>query len=189
MKASQRCINMIKQFEGFCGTAYKCVSTEEYYTIGYGHYSKNIKKGQKITKDDAEKLLIKDIAKFEKHVNSYDDKYKWSQNEFDALVSFCFNVGSINQLTADGSRSKAEIASKILSYNKSGGRVLPGLTTRRRNEQMLFLTKDPDIESYLNCIKEVFAGSLGNGSDRKTNIEKIGLDYNKVQKIVNILSH
>lgn len=189
MKASKKCINMIKQFEGFCGTAYKCVSTEEYYTIGYGHYSKDVKKGQKITKDDAEKLLLKDIAKFEKHVNSYDDKYKWSQNEFDALVSFAFNVGSIKQLTADGSRSKAEIASKILSYNKSGGRVLPGLSNRRKNEQMLFLTKVPDINEYLECVKNVINGSLGNGTDRKDKIEKMGLDYNKVQKIVNILSH
>lgn len=189
MKASQRCINMIKQFEGFCGTAYKCVPTEKYYTIGYGHYSKNIKKGQKITKDDAEKLLIEDIAKFEKHVNSYDDKYKWSQNEFDALVSFAFNVGSIKQLTADGSRTKSEIAAKMLSYNKSGGKVLPGLATRRKNEQMLFLTKDPDINEYLECVKNVINGSLGNGTDRKNNIEKMGLDYNKVQKIVNILSH
>lgn len=189
MKASQKCINMIKQFEGFCGTAYKCVSTEEYYTIGYGHYSKTIKKNQKITKEEAEKLLIKDIAKFETAVSKYDEIYHFTQNEFDALVSFAFNVGSIKGLTADGTRNKSEIAAKILSYNKSGGKVLPGLATRRKNEQMLFLTKDPDIESYLNCIKEVFAGSLGNGSVRKNNIEKMGLDYNKVQKIVNILSH
>ena len=73
-----------------------------------------VKKGIRITKTDADVLLGQDLVKFEKKVSKYDKKYKWTQNEFDALVSFAFNIGSIDQLTALGTRSKATISSKIL---------------------------------------------------------------------------
>ena len=58
--------------------------------------------------------------------------YNWNQNEFDALVSFAYNIGSIDGLTASGSRSKEEIADKIQAYNKAGGKVLSGLIRRRQ---------------------------------------------------------
>ncbi len=70
----------------------------------------------------------------------FDSKYHWNQNEFDALVSFAFNVGSINQLTANKTRTKAQIAQAMLSYNKANGKVLAGLTKRRQAERELFLT-------------------------------------------------
>ena len=70
----------------------------------------------------------------------FDGIYHWNQNEFDALVSFAFNVGSIDQLTAKGTRTRAEIAEKLPAYNKSGGVVLNGLTRRRIAEQKLFRT-------------------------------------------------
>ena len=73
-------------------------------------------------------------------VMKYNNKYKWNQNEIDALVSFAYNIGNIDMLTANGTRSRATIAAKMLQYNKAGGKVLNGLTRRRKAERKLFLT-------------------------------------------------
>jgi len=137
LKTGQEGLNLIKQFEGCRLTAYKCPAGV--WTIGYGHTG-NVAAGQTITQAEADRLLVTDIEKYEKKVNQYFDKYKWDQNEFDALVSFAFNVGSIDQLTANGTRSRTVIAEKILLYNKAAGRELAGLTRRRRAEQELFLS-------------------------------------------------
>lgn len=136
LKTGQAGLNLIKQFEGCRLTSYKCPAGV--WTIGYGHTG-NVTFGQTIAQADADKLLVTDIEKYEMKVNKYYDKYKWNQNEFDALVSFAFNVGSVDQLTANGTRSRAVIAEKILLYNKAAGKVLAGLTKRRKAEQELFL--------------------------------------------------
>jgi GH24 family phage-related lysozyme (muramidase) len=68
----------------------------------------------------------------------YDTKYHWNQNQFDALCSFAYNIGSIDTLTQNGKRSIKEISAKILAYNKAGGKELPGLTKRRKAEKALF---------------------------------------------------
>lgn len=143
MKLSDNGLSLIKSFEGLRLSAYKCVSTEKFYTIGYGHYGADVKPGMVITPKKAEQLLRKDCARFVTHVNAYVRKYKKAgvvinQNQFDALVSFAYNVGSINQLTANGTRSLDSIANKMLLYNKSGGKVLAGLTKRREKEHDLF---------------------------------------------------
>lgn len=140
MKISKSGIDFIISFEGFCAKAYKCVNTEKYYTIGYGHYGSDVKKDDVITKDEARILLGKDLASFEKKVNKYNDIYDFNQNEFDALVSFAYNVGNIDQLTAKGTRSREKIAECMLLYNKSGGKVLNGLVKRREAESNLFLS-------------------------------------------------
>lgn len=136
LKTGQAGLNLIKQFEGCRLTAYKCPAGV--WTIGYGHTG-NVAAGQTVTPADADRLLVTDVEKYEKKVNKYFDRYTWNQNEFDALVSFAFNVGSVDQLTANGTRSRAVIAEKILLYNKAAGKVLVGLTKRRRAEQELFL--------------------------------------------------
>ena len=141
MKISKAGIDFIIGFEGFSAKACKCVSTEKYYTIGYGHYGADVKKDDTITKEEARKLLENDLLSFEKKVSKYDSKYDFNQNEFDALVSFAYNVGNIDQLTANGTRSRDKIAECMLLYNKSGGKVLNGLTKRRKAERELFLTK------------------------------------------------
>lgn len=135
MKISTTGLNLIKSFEGCRLTAYKCPAGV--WTIGYGHTG-NVKSGQKITQAKADAYLKSDLAKFEKHVASYDKKYKWTQNEFDALVSFAYNVGSITQLTANGTRTKKQISEKILAYDKAAGKTLAGLTRRRQAEKALF---------------------------------------------------
>lgn len=135
---SENGLNIIRDFEGCRLTAYKAVPSEKYYTIGYGHYGADVQPGMKITLEQAIQYLKKDIEKFEKIVNKYDWKYMWSQNEFDAMVSFAYNIGNIDQLTAHGTRVKATLPDKMVLYNKSGGKVLAGLTKRRAIESALF---------------------------------------------------
>lgn len=137
MKTGNAGLNLIKQFEGCRLTAYKCPAGV--WTIGYGHTA-GVISGQTITQEEADKMLVCDVEKYERKVNKYYDRYRWNQNEFDALVSFAFNIGSIDQLTANGTRSRAVIAEKILLYNKAGGKVLNGLKRRREAERVLFLT-------------------------------------------------
>jgi GH24 family phage-related lysozyme (muramidase) len=135
MKISQTGLKLIEEFEGCRLTAYQDVVGV--WTIGYGH-TKGVKRGQCITREQAEHYLIQDVSKAEQNVNSYHDKYNWNQNQFDAMVSFAFNIGSINQLTANGTRPIAVISEKILQYNKAGGKVVSGLTRRRKAERLLF---------------------------------------------------
>lgn len=139
MKISENGLNLIIAFEGFCPKATKAVKTEKYYTIGYGHYGKDVKENDTITKENAIDLLEKDLKRFETKVMKYNSVYNFTQNEFDALVSFAYNVGNIDQLTAKGSRTKKEIADAMLLYIKSGGNVLDGLRKRRIKERELFL--------------------------------------------------
>ena len=134
-------LDLIKRFEGCRLTAYKAHKNEKYYTIGYGHYSADVKAGETITSFQAEKLLRNDLKRAEAQVNKYNATYHWTQNEFDALVSFAFNIGSINQLTDNGKRTKEQIADKIPAYNKCGKTVLPGLTNRRLAERALYVKK------------------------------------------------
>ncbi len=137
MKTSQTGIDLIKKFEGCRLDAYKCPSGK--WTIGYGHTS-GVTAGQKISPAQAEAYLRADLEKFEKLVAKYDSTYHWTQNEFDAMVSFAYNTGSIDKLTVNGKRTKAEVSEKILLYVKDkNGNVLQGLVNRRKAEQELFL--------------------------------------------------
>ena len=187
-KLSKEGLDLIKSFEGLSLKAYKCLPTEKYYTIGYGHYGSDVKFGQVITTKEAEDLLLKDIAKFEANVNSYMSKYNFTQNQFDALVSFAYNIGSINQLTAFGTRSIKTISDKIPLYNKSGGKVVSGLTKRRAKEKALF-DKTNNANNVPKDLREValevIQGDWGNGTTRKQKLTEAGYDYKEVQKIVN----
>jgi GH24 family phage-related lysozyme (muramidase) len=141
MKISKKGLNLIKKFEGLRLKSYKAVPTEKKYTIGYGHYG--VERGITITELEAENYLIKDLARAENQVNKYNCIYSFTQNQFDALVSFAYNVGTIKQLTHDGTRTRAQIGEAILLYNKSGGKVIKGLVTRRIAERKLYFTNSP----------------------------------------------
>lgn len=176
MKVSKNGLNLIIVFEGFCPKATKAVKTEKYYTIGYGHYGKDVDEKQTITKEDALTLLKKDMKRFETKVMKYNNCYNFTQNEFDALVSFAYNVGNIDQLTAKGTRTKKEIADAMLLYIKSGGNVLDGLRKRRIRERELFLkcstsnfypkyngaSKDIDVVLSSIGVNSVFYGNYKN---------------------------
>lgn len=131
---------MIKEFEGYKLKPYK-LPGEQYYTVGYGHYGSDVNPNKKYTKKEVDALLISDLAKFEIGVLRYDKLYHFNVNEVDALVSFAYNVGSIDGLMAKGSRTRAEIAYFMRKYVKgSDGKVLEGLVKRREKERALFLT-------------------------------------------------
>ena len=144
-KVTERGIDLIKRFEGLYLKAY--YDAADVITIGYGttnaDYSitgTKITKGLTISKETAEKWLVESLnKKYAPLVNKYDSKYQWTQNEFDALISFCYNIGSIDQLTDNGQRSKKTIAEKMLLYKKSKGKVLKGLEKRRKAEHDLFV--------------------------------------------------
>lgn len=137
MKISNKGIALIKEFEGCRLEAYK--DPAGVLTIGYGH-THGVQEGMRITQETADEYLRDDCAAAEKNVNGFDAKYHWNQNQFDALVSFAFNLGSINQLTANGTRSIAEISAKIPEYCHAGGKKLNGLVRRRAAEKKLFDT-------------------------------------------------
>lgn len=138
LSISDRGVQFIAKFEGLRLHAYKAIPSEKYYTIGYGHYGKEITKDTVITKEEALKLLKTDCAKFEKKVNKYMGIYCFNQNQFDALCSFAYNIGNIDGLTKNGTRTIGEIEKAIPLYNKAGGQVLAGLTKRRKAELELF---------------------------------------------------
>lgn len=179
MKTSKVGIELIKKYEGLRLTAYKAISTEKYYTIGYGHYGADVQQGAKITKTQAEEYLKKDLEKFENAVTNLN--MKWTQNEFDALVSFAYNCGAGNLKRLVTGRDKLQIADAFLLYNKAGGKVLKGLVMRRKEERQLFL-RGNNLEEIA---REVIDGKWGNGRTRKDKLTAAGYDYSQVQKIVN----
>lgn len=140
MKTSQRGIDLIKEFEGLRLTAYRCPAGV--YTIGYGH-TRRVKRGMKITEEEASAFLTADLLNSEKAVERYDSVYHWNQNEFDALVSFTFNCGATNlrSLLRNGRRNRSQIAATLPLYRKAGGKVLRGLERRRAAEKALFLER------------------------------------------------
>ncbi len=144
MRASDVCRNLIKDAEGFRAEAYKCSADK--WTIGWGH-TLDVKAGDSVTKDEAEKLLDADIEYFEDIVNQYV-KVPFTQGQFDALVSFIFNVGEGNFKNSDLlgylNQEQYENASEefnkwVYAKNKEGTyEVLPGLKTRRARETEVF---------------------------------------------------
>ena len=162
MIISDNGLNLIKRYEGLKLNAYKPVSSETYYTIGYGHYGPDVKAGMTITEDQATAYLRQDVKKAENKVNSYN--YNYNQNQFDALVSFTYNcgVGNFTKLTNSGKRSLEEIGEKLLAYNKAGGKVLAGLTRRRKEEHDLFFkaaaepVKDTDDVVFVKHTREQY---------------------------------
>ena len=143
MKTSENGIALITAFEGFSPKACKCVPTEKYYTIGFGHYGKDVKSTDTITKAGALELLKSDLGRFEKKVMRYNGIYHYNKNEFDALVSFTFNCGAANlrSLLRNGRRNRSQIAEILPLYRKAGGKVLKGLERRRAAEKALFLER------------------------------------------------
>ena len=133
-------IDLIKRFEGLRLAAY--LDAVGVPTIGYGH-TRTVETGQKITEAQAEALLKGDVTHFEQAVNALV-KLEINQHEFDARVSFAFNVGAdalrrstLLRMLNEGQRQAA--ADQFLRWDKAGGHVLPGLTARRQAERSLFL--------------------------------------------------
>lgn len=140
MHISEKGLKIIKSFEGCRLTSYKCPAGV--ITVGYGHTGsykgKPLRLGMSITQQEAEELLKQDLTRYENYVNSLNRVF--NQHEFDAMVSFCYNcgLGSLQMLCKN--RTNKQIGEAIVLYNKAGGKVLEGLTRRRKAEQELFFT-------------------------------------------------
>lgn len=164
MKTSTAGINLIKQFEGCRLTAYKPVPTEKYWTIGYGHYGQDVAPNMTITQAQAEIMLGIDLVKYEQAVDHYAI-FPLSQNQFDALVSFAYNCGVGNLQKLLKGRSAPQVAEAMLKYNKAGGKVLTGLTRRRKAEHDLFckdIVMPATGNPYTEPTKNVRLNSKGN---------------------------
>ena len=146
MKASKHCIDIIRDFEGFRSRVYLCPAGIP--TIGYG--STRYPDGRRvtqldppITEEQAADLLRATLAPYEEAVTQHVT-VPMNQNEFDALVSFTYNVGpsALQQSTLlrklnRGDRAGA--ANEFRRWSTAGGKVLPGLVKRRELERGLFL--------------------------------------------------
>ncbi len=142
MQTSPTGLALIKRFEGFSAVPYLCPS--RIWTIGYGHVLLPAEREMLMEIDEtmAERLLIGDIRFAERAVQHYI-RVPISQNQFDALVSFTFNVGAgalqrstlrrvINRGEVD------EIAPQWMRWVWGGGRKLTGLARRRASELLVF---------------------------------------------------
>lgn len=145
MKISKQGLELIKSFEGCRLKAYQDIANV--WTIGYGHTG-NVKSSDIITQKQADELLLKDLERFEKHVNIYVPIYDFNQNQYDALVSFAFNIGNIRELTANGKNSVSDIKKLIPQYCHVKGVKVNGLVRRRNAELKLFNTKTKKIKKY-----------------------------------------
>lgn len=142
-RTSARGQALLHQFEGFRADAY--LDSVGVWTIGYGTTisgGTKVQKGDRVTRAEAERLFQTDLERFEKSVRTLV-KVPINQNQFDALVSFTYNVG-VNALRTStllrylNAGRYDEAADQFLRWNKGGGRVIQGLANRRKVERALF---------------------------------------------------
>ena len=167
-RIGQAGLALIKQYEGCRLVAYRCAAGV--WTIGYGHTA-GVHSGMTITQAQADAYLRQDIAKFEGYVNNpvcVPITANLNQNQFDALVSFAFNLGAGNLRKLCKGRTAAQIAQAMTQYCKANGKVLAGLRRRRAAEQALFnkpvsaATPAQNTESEDYNMKTIKKGSKGN---------------------------
>lgn len=142
MKLSSKGLQLIKEFEGLRLTSYFCAANV--LTIGYGSTGSHVKPEMTITESEAEKLLQKDLVRFEDSVNTLV-KVPLTQGQYDALVSFAFNCGTnafaestlLRLLNGGDYKSAAE------QFKRWTNKGLAGLVRRRKAEETLFLSDNP----------------------------------------------
>lgn len=147
MPISSRGIALIKEFEGCRLTAY--LDSVDVWTIGYGWThsvdGKPIKRGMTIDQGTADRLLKTGLVSYESDITKLV-KVQLNQNQFDALVSFAYNLGSRSLSTSTllkklNAGDYLGAADEFPRWNKAGGQVLAGLTRRRMAERALFMSQ------------------------------------------------
>jgi len=144
MKTSARGIKLITDFEGFRTDAYRDIVGV--LTIGYG-FTEGVKLGDKMTRAQADYRLQNELRKYESAV--IEAAGRCTQNQFDALVCFAWNVGtggmSKSSVIKAHRRGDYDAAARAFGlWNKAGGKVVAGLTRRRSAEAALYLEPMPD---------------------------------------------
>ena len=146
MQTSDKGIALIKEFESCKLTAYQ--DSVGVWTIGYGWTQpvdgKPIRAGMTIKQETAERLLKTGLVSYESDVSRLV-KVALTQGQFDALVSFTYNLGARSLSTSTllrklNASDYSGAADEFLRWNKAGGKVLNGLTRRREAERALFMS-------------------------------------------------
>lgn len=143
MHISAEGLSLIKKFEGCELKAYRCAANV--LTIGYGTI-KNVTEGMEITQEEAETLLQEEMHEYEGYINDMV-KVPLEQHQFDAMVSWVFNLGSGNLSSSTllkklNNSEYDEVPAQIRRWNKAGGKVLDGLIRRREAEALMFMNQD-----------------------------------------------
>lgn len=147
-KTGTKGIDLIKSFEGFKSKPYKCpagIPTIAYGATFYPNGKKVTMSDKAVTEAEGVELLKDMLSKFEQYVDSYCID-TITQNQFDALVSFCYNVGPANLKSStlikkvNANPNDPDIRTEFMKWNKGGGKVLKGLTTRRKAEADLYFS-------------------------------------------------
>jgi lysozyme len=146
MKVDARGIILIKSFEGLRLKAYPDPGTGGApWTIGYGHTGPDVYPGLKITEAQAEELLRKDLARFERGVDRLVAGSFTSQVQFNAMVSLAYNIGlggfqRSSVLRHHRAGNKLRAAASFLMWAKAAGKTLAGLVRRRNAERQMYLS-------------------------------------------------
>ena len=157
MQISEKCLKMLQHHEGIRQKPYRCPA--KLWTVGCGHvlYPRQAqmkleerdsflleeRDNRTFSMDEVNEIMKNDLNRFERGVEKYCP-VKLTQGQFDALVSFSFNLGigtlqrsTLRQKVLRGDMEGA--AEEFLKYTLAGGKVLKGLVTRRNDERALFL--------------------------------------------------
>ena len=147
MKASNVCIQLLKHHEGVRYKPYKCPAN--LYTVGVGHLIGDGKTlptewNKTFTNEEIDAILAADLRRFELGIHKMLPNVLLRQHEFDAILSFCFNLGlgcfqrsTIRQALLRGDKEQA--MESLVKYCRAGGKILKGLQNRRLDEKRLFL--------------------------------------------------
>ena len=147
MKVSDKLIKLIRHHEGVRNKPYQCPA--KLWTVGVGHLIGDGKSlpaswNKTFTNEEIDGILKSDLNRFELGVSKMLPNVQLKQHEFDALVSFCFNLGlgcfqrsTIRQALLRGDKEQA--MESVVKYCKAGGKILKGLQNRRLDERKLFL--------------------------------------------------
>ena len=146
MQTSERGIRLIKHYEGVRNRPYRCPAG--LYTVGVGHLIGDGKSlpdtwNRTFSEDEINGLLRSDLRRFELGIHKMLPNMPLRQHEFDALVSFSFNLGlgcfqrsTVRQALLRG--DKAQAMESLVKYCRAGGKILKGLQNRRLDERRLF---------------------------------------------------
>ena len=147
MKASKEVIKLIKHHEGVRAKPYKCPAG--LWTVGVGHLIGDGKTlptewNKTFTNEEIDGILAADLRRFELGIHKMLPNVLLRQHEFDAILSFCFNLGlgcfqrsTIRQALLRGDKEQA--MESLVKYCRAGGKILKGLQNRRLDEKRLFL--------------------------------------------------
>ena len=146
MKASKEAIKLIRHHEGVRNKPYQCPA--KLWTVGIGHLIGDGKTlpaswNRTFTNEEIDGILKSDLSRFELGISKMLPNVQLKQHEFDAILSFCFNLGlgcfqrsTIRQALLRGDKEQA--MESLMKYCRAGGKILRGLENRRKDERRLF---------------------------------------------------